>query len=534
MRRRPDLCLTLAAVALAALPAAAQHVCDSPPVLTVLTGEPLSVSGLGSQGHPSEYSWYITPPGAVPPTRPTSTNPTHSFSPGTPGLWSIDLVADYEHEGPLGGLWSSETCLTVEATSVVASIHLGATQITTAEELEIDGFASQWAPGVTPLVEWRVDGLAVGACNGGPPPVSPFDLTCTISGSWLDPGWHTAGLLLTDPVSGQSNLSTADLEVIEVVPLSVDFGWTPAEPDPGQWVHFVGVVTPAMPEQDFTEVRWDLGDGTVLVYDSCPQFWGSCLEWVHSYGTDGWYDVSLTVETATETASKAYRVKIGDPVDPPSASFTVSPSSPTILEPATFGFTGSCAGACTWLWDFGDGGQSTAANPTHTWVIPASYPVTLSVTNQSGGDDAFTTVVVGSCWQPAAPTQEGACFGGPVWLTAPAGVAWSWSTGATTQTVPGPLGGAFWVNIDSGGGCWGHAATTVALANCGDPGGDANLDGAVDAADVAALVPELTDGDGDSVATAGGGDLTAPGADATSDFHIRADDLLTGLVEIFR
>jgi len=63
------------------------------------------------------------------------------------------------------------------------------------------------------------------------------------------------------------------------------------------------------------------------------------------------------------------------------------------------------------------------------------------------------------------------------------------------------------------------------LTNCGDPGGDANLDGTTDPADLAALLRELTDGDGTAVADAGGGDLSAPGGDVNGDWLLTAADL---------
>jgi PKD repeat protein len=514
-------------------PSTAQHVCDGPPTLTVLTGQPLEASGAASDGHPVGFRWFVTPPGEPTPLFPTATGVTLDLVPDSPGIWSVALVVDYEHYH-LGGPWSSEACLTVKAASVVASIALDTAQIATDEELDVNGYGSEWAVGATPEVEWQVDGQPLGSCNGGPPPSIPADLECTIPANWLPPGWHTAGLLLTDPSSGQTSLDTADFEVIEVVPLSVDFGWTPSEPDPGELVHFQGIATPSMPEEDFTRVTWDLGDGTVQVYDSCPPFFGSCLEWPHTYATDGWYDVSVTVETIDETASKTHAVKIGDPVAPPVASFTATPSSPLILEQTTLSFTGSCTGDCTWLWDFGDGAQSTLENPIHQWEVPTSYPVTVTVGNQSGNDQASVGINVSSCWSPTAPIQDGSCYGGQVFLTAAAGSAWSWSTGHTTQTIGAPIAGAYWVNINDGAGCWGHSPVTVVLDNCGDEGGDTNLDGVVDAADVAAMIPELTDGDGDTVVGAGGGDLTAPGGDVSGDFRLRVDDLLLVLVELYR
>jgi PKD repeat protein len=518
----------------AAAPVAAQHVCDDPPVLTVLTGETVAASGLASEGHPSAYSWYVTPPGGSAPSKPSSRDDSIVIVPDAPGVWSVALVADYLHQAPGGGLWSSETCLTLRATSVVAFISLAGAQIATDEALEIDGHGSRWAVGVNPQVEWQVDGQALGSCNGGPPPATPGDLDCTIPANWLAPGWHTAGLLLTDPASGEISLSTADFEVIEIIPLSVDFGWTPTEPEPGSVTLFTATITPYTPEQDFTRVVWDMGDGFIETYTSCPPpYFSTCLQYPYLYADDGWFDVSVTVETADETASQSYRVRVGDPVDPPVASFHLEPASPLIMSSTTLSFDGVCAGSCQWSWDFGDGDTSSLENPTHTWTVPATLTVALTVSNE-GGSDAFSVPVdVGSCWLPPAPVQIGACFGGPVTLTAADGAAWLWSTGATAQSISATFAGGHWVNIDDGSGCWGHAAKNVALDNCGDPDGDTDLNGVADAADLTALVAELTDGDGDAVVHAGGGDLTAPGGDVTGDWNLRTDDLLKVLVELF-
>lgn len=512
----------------------AQVSCDDPPALTVLTGDDVTVSGLASEGHPVAYSWYITAPGSAVPSKPSSTDPVHTFFPDLPGLWSVGLVADYEHSATGGGLWSSEDCITVAAASVVASIGLSSLQIATDEGLDLDGFESQWAAGVIPHVEWQIDGQAFGACNGGPPPASPNELSCAVPGNWLAPGWHTAGLELTDPASGDTSLANGDFEVIEIIPLSVDFGWSPNEPDPNILVLFTAAVTPVTNEQDFTRVVWDMGDGFVQTYTSCPPpYFSTCLQYPYSFDDDGWYEVSVTVETAEETASQTYSVKIGDPIDPPVAAIQSNPLSPQIHEVTNLAFDGSCTGQCEWAWDFGDGTQSTLENPTHTWYVPDSYPVSLTVSNESGSDQTTLSLDVGSCWSPATSAQQGSCYGGPVTLTAAAGAAWLWSTGETGPVISATFAGAYWVDIDDGSGCWGYSPATVVLDNCGDPGGDTNLDGAVDAADLAALVPELTDGDGDTVLGAGGGDLTAPGGDVTGDWRLRADDLLTVLLELF-
>jgi PKD repeat protein len=531
---RPTLLIPILGFLSAAAPVAAQHVCDDPPSLTVLTGEQVTASGFASEGHPSAYSWFVTPPGGPTPAKPTSREVSIIVVPDVPGLWSIDLAAEYRHEAPGGGLWSSETCLTLRATSVVASIAPNGAQVPTDESLEIDGHGSRWAAGVIPTVEWQVDGQALGSCNGGPPPATPTDLDCTIPPNWLAPGWHTAGLLLTDPASGETSLSTADFEVIEIIPLSVDFDWSPAEPDPNSVTLFTAAVTPYTAEADFTRVVWDMGDGFIETYTSCPPpYFSTCLQYPYVYADDGWYDVSVTVETADETASQTYRIRVGDPVDPPTAGFNMNPASPMIMSTTTFTFDGECNGTCQWAWDFGDGGTSTLEDPTHTWIVPATLNVTLSVSNEGGNDAVTTPVDVGSCWLPSEPVQIGSCFGGPVTLTAPDGAAWLWNTGATTQSIFATSAGAHWVNIDDGSGCWGNAPKDVSLDNCGDPDGDTDLNGVTDAADLSALAAELTDGDGDAVVNAGGGDLTAPGGDVTGDWNLRADDLLTALIELF-
>jgi len=507
--------------------------CSDPPILSVLTGESLTVSGLDSEGHPATYAWFITPPNDSEQQIPSSTEPTTTFVASTPGLWSVRLVVGYQHQASGGGLWSSETCITVRAATVVASVGLSDLQISTDEELHLDGHGSQWAAAVVPEFQWLVNGQPLASCNGGPPPSVPSDLNCTFPASWLAPGWHTAGLLLTDSSSGESSLDTGDFEVIEVIPLSVDFDWTPANPDPNQLVHFVASVTPQMSETDFTRVTWDLGDGNVLVHVTCPLFYGSCLEWPHTYAAEGWYDVTLTVETIDETASRSHQIEIGDPVPSPVASFTASPVSPLLLAPASLGFDGSCEGQCQWSWDFDDGSHSTAQHPTHAWNIPATYTISLTVTNQSGSDITSRSVTVRNCWTPTTPVQTGSCYGGEVFLTAPSGSAWSWNTGATGQTIAAVFAGSYWVNIENVSGCWGHGSSIVVLTNCGDSGGDTNLDGVTDSADLSALIPELTDGDGDTVVGAGGGDLTAPGGDVTGDYRLRVDDLLTVLLRLF-
>jgi PKD repeat protein len=64
------------------------------------------------------------------------------------------------------------------------------------------------------------------------------------------------------------------------------------------------------------------------------------------------------------------------------------------IAPLTINFTNTSTGdGLTYSWNFGDGGTSTQANPTHTFVNPNVYSVTLTVTNANGTDQTSTTIV---------------------------------------------------------------------------------------------------------------------------------------------
>ena len=61
----------------------------------------------------------------------------------------------------------------------------------------------------------------------------------------------------------------------------------------------------------------------------------------------------------------------------PIASFDISASSIEVDESVTFTNTSQEMERCEWL--FGDGDQSTQANPSHTYTDPGTYEVTLRV-----------------------------------------------------------------------------------------------------------------------------------------------------------
>ena len=71
---------------------------------------------------------------------------------------------------------------------------------------------------------------------------------------------------------------------------------------------------------------------------------------------------------------------------PPVADFVGSPISGNSPLPVTFSdrLTGTIA---DWQWDFGDGETSSETNPSHTYVNPGTYTVSLTVSGPNGSDN---------------------------------------------------------------------------------------------------------------------------------------------------
>ena len=124
---------------------------------------------------------------------------------------------------------------------------------------------------------------------------------------------------------------------------------------------------------------WDFGNGATST-EQHPTV---------TYSNSGVYTVSLYVSGASGSGT-AYRpgmITVGNPVW---ADFEASRTSGR--PPIEIEFTDTSQGEIThWSWDFGDGGTSTAQNPSHTYDTDGAYTVSLTVSNESGGDTEVKT-----------------------------------------------------------------------------------------------------------------------------------------------
>lgn len=81
---------------------------------------------------------------------------------------------------------------------------------------------------------------------------------------------------------------------------------------------------------------------------------------------------------------------------PPVAVATAGATTGIAPEAVTFSSAGSfdADGTVTYLWEFGDGGTSTIANPIHTYTVDGEFTPTLTVTDNDGATATATTATI--------------------------------------------------------------------------------------------------------------------------------------------
>ena len=122
-----------------------------------------------------------------------------------------------------------------------------------------------------------------------------------------------------------------------------------------------------------TTYSWDFGDGNTST-QSNP---------THNYLSEGTYTVVLTVtDNDGASSSTSQTVTTTSQGEAPTAQFG---STNNELEVSfTNSSTDSDGDIVSYLWDFGDGGESTETNPVHLYSTTGSYLVTLTATDAQG------------------------------------------------------------------------------------------------------------------------------------------------------
>jgi PKD repeat protein len=176
------------------------------------------------------------------------------------------------------------------------------------------------------------------------------------------------GCLFQKPGRPQAMFVTSSVEM--TIPFAVNFDATPSYDPDGEIVSY----------------QWTFGDGSAAE--------GPVVS--HTYEENGDFEVKLTVvDDQGITDSDAITVSAVNP--PPEADFTYSPRSwdpriPTYvvgtLEWIFFNASDSTddGEVVSYRWNFGDGEEAEGVEVKHRYLYAYTYPVTLIVTDEDGGE----------------------------------------------------------------------------------------------------------------------------------------------------
>lgn len=198
------------------------------------------------------------------------------------------------------------------------------------------------------------------------------------------PGVWIVTLKVTD--NGLANdTETVTIDVSNTPPVS-DWDFDPKDVYTGDSVRFTDKSwDPDNPSGPVTR-EWTFGDTSPPAFDEVV---------THVYTRPGNYTATLTVVDANGAAnalSKVIQVKNR----PPLARFNFTPVTPLSLLPVQFFDQSSDPdGAITcWDWRFGDGVRSNVQNPVHTFSVPGTYGVNLTVCDDRGSQASTQSGVV--------------------------------------------------------------------------------------------------------------------------------------------
>lgn len=276
-------------------------------------------------------------------------NPQHTYA--TAGLHQVRLVAEH-----INGCTDTAYADVAAFPLPVSAFTMAATQSCTVPASLALSDASTGAVSLA----WDFGNGSGSALNN---PVATFDA----------PGTYTVTLT----VANQYGCTDVSTQVFTVHPTPV--AQFTAQPQPSCAGYPVSFTNTSLHSSSF---QWRLGDGTVSTAEH-P---------VHTYA-EGDFDVLLIV-TGAGGCTDTLLVPQAIHVDPrPTAGFSYSPMQSTTYA---LQFHNESVGAVSWVWDFGDGEQSTEHAPLH--LFPAGpgdlYPFCLVAINSFGCPDTLCQPVV--------------------------------------------------------------------------------------------------------------------------------------------
>ena len=249
--------------------------------------------------------------------------------------------------------------------------------------------------------------------------------------NFLTPGSFPVKLVVSNTITGCKDSLTVPISISNLIP-----SFTKSVPEICQFnsIHFTDNTVSAIPKKRW---RWDFGDGTIIDSTINPIN--------HSYNLGGKLAVKLVVTDQSGCSSIVTidSVKI-DSLPAPRFTADVTKGCAPLLVTfnstiKSFGRGKPKAPITAWHWTFGDGATDNTANPTHNYVNPGSYTVTLRVTDSIGCDSTLTKInyIVPTHPQPKFTTTAFTCWSDSVHFinqTTGVGLHYTWNFGDGTPT----------------------------------------------------------------------------------------------------
>ena len=149
------------------------------------------------------------------------------------------------------------------------------------------------------------------------------------------------------------------------------------------------------PQSDYVASMDGTSMATPIAASVAALIWSHNTSWSASQVEQRLYDTADDIYSLSCNSSyngklgagrvNAYNAVYGGGPQPPVADFSGSPTSGCAA--LTVNFSDESTGDIdSWSWDFGDGGTSTAQNPSHTYSNAGTYTVKLTATNAYGSD----------------------------------------------------------------------------------------------------------------------------------------------------
>ena len=282
-------------------------------------------------------------------------NPSHTYF--DYGVYTVTLTVT-DNDGATGS-YSTDVTVAEPGQAPTASFSLSCLDLTC-------DFTDASTAGATPIVSWTWN-FGDGTTSTTQSPSHTFAAAGTYSLTLT----VTDGGGLSDPVTTNVTVPTANQ--------------APAAAFTSSCTDLTCAFTDASTDGDGAVVSWtwDFDDGATSTEQN-PS---------HAYAAEATYTVTLTVtDDAGDTGTVSANVAASEPNDAPTASFTWSCTGLTcdFTDTSTDG-DGSVASRS---WNYGDGWSSNGANTSHTYQTADTFPVALTVTDNDGAQDTFSTDIV--------------------------------------------------------------------------------------------------------------------------------------------